>query len=301
MVGWCWCREFRLTEQIASPSQDRSSADTLTVPLLTYILFTDPFRGTTITVSNAAPHRFDVALLPAASEPLSGVTVVVVDVLRATTTIVSALSNGAEKVLPQPSIEAARSAHESIGAGSVMGGERQGKIVDGFHHGNSPLEYTAEAITGKSLILATTNGTVAMEACRSADRVLIGAMVNVDAVAEVVFDMPRVCVMCSGTDRIITSEDVCFAGLLLERVLEKRAAKEISAPFLTDAANIALDHWQTVDRAAADGKPLVESFKTARGGINLVRIGHEADVEFASRIDSFDTVPELDLQKWEIV
>ena len=252
-------------------------------------------------MSNAATHRFDVALLPAAAEPLDGSTVVVVDVLRATTTIVSALSNGAKEVLPQPSIEAARTAHQSIGKNSVMGGERQGKIVDGFHHGNSPLEYTSEAILGRILILATTNGTVAMEACRSADRVLIGAMVNVDAVAEVVYDIPRVCVMCSGTDRIITSEDVCFAGLLLERMLARRAAKNLSAPFLTDAANIALDHWRTVDREVATGKPLVEFFKTARGGINLVRIGHEADVEFASRIDSFDTVPELDLQAWKIV
>ena len=252
-------------------------------------------------MSNAATPRFDVALLPAAAESLNGSTVIVVDVLRATTTIVSALSNGAKEVLPQPSIEAARSAHESIGANSVMGGERQGKIVDGFQHGNSPLEYTPEAITGKSLILATTNGTVAMEACRSADRVLIGAMVNVDAVAEVVFDLPRVSVMCSGTDRIITSEDVCFAGLLLERMLAKRKAKNLSAPNLTDAANIALDHWRSVDREVAAGKPLVEFFKTARGGINLVRIGHEADVAFASRIDSFDTVPELDLQAWKIV
>ncbi len=248
----------------------------------------------------AASHRFDVALLPSAAQPLDGTTVVVVDVLRATSTIIAALFNGATDVLPQPSIEAARTAHQRIGENSVIGGERQGKIVDGFQHGNSPLEYVPEAIKGKHLILATTNGTVAMEACRAADRVLIGAMVNVDAVAEAVFDIPRVCVMCSGTDRIITSEDVCFAGLLLERMIAKRKQKQIPDAFLTDAAHIAIDHWRSVQNAVAAGKPLVDFFKTARGGINLVRIGREADIEFAAQIDRFNTVPELDLNSWKI-
>jgi len=118
------------------------------------------------------PYMIDVALLPSAIKPdqLAGQTVVVVDVLRATSTIVTALHNGCEKVLPQPSIEKAREVHAAISETSVMGGERQGKIVDGFQHGNSPPEYTSEAIAGKTLILATTNGTVAMESCRAADR-----------------------------------------------------------------------------------------------------------------------------------
>ena len=249
---------------------------------------------------NAARDRFDVALLPAAAEPLDRATVVVVDVLRATTTIISALSNGAKEVLPQPSIEAARAAHRQIGDGSVMGGERQGKIVDGFQHGNSPLEYTADAIKDKTLILATTNGTVAMEVCRSADRVLIGAMVNVDAVAEAVYQCERVCVMCSGTDRIITREDVCFAGLLLDRAIEKRTKKGLPPAFLTDAAHIAIDHWRSVETQVAAGKPLADFFRTARGGVNLVRIGHDADVVFAANIDTFNHVPELDLQSWRI-
>lgn len=251
-------------------------------------------------MSTDSPARFDVALLPSAAEPLDGTVVVVVDVLRATTTIISALANGAREVIPQPSIESARESYQRIGANSVMGGERQGKIVDGFHHGNSPLEYTPDAIEGKSLILATTNGTVAMEACRSADKVLIGAMANVDAVADAVFDQDRVCVMCSGTDKIITSEDVCFAGLLAQRVITKRVDKNLPAPFLTDAANMALNHWVAIDKEISAGKKLVDFFRTARGGVNLVRIGHDADVEFAANIDGFDTVPELDLTSWTI-
>lgn len=247
-----------------------------------------------------APFLIDVALLPSAMKPeqLSGHTVVVVDVLRATSTIVSALHHGCQKVLPQPSIELAREVHASIPEESVMGGERQGKIVDGFQHGNSPPEYTAEAIAGKTLVLATTNGTVAMESCRAADRVLIGAMVNVSAVAQELREVERVTVVCSGTDRLITSEDVLFAGLLIQKLLAIRVrAGEVQ---LTDSASIALHHWQVRQQEVESGQPLADFFRQCRGGKNLVRIGHDADVVYASQIDLLDHVPELDLDKWSI-
>ena len=85
----------------------------------------------------------DVALLPSLIEPgsLDQKTVVVVDVLRATTTIIHSLHNGAEQVLPKPSIESARQAHAADPDNRLLGGERGGKIVDGFHNGNSPIEY----------------------------------------------------------------------------------------------------------------------------------------------------------------
>ena len=250
------------------------------------------------------PFILDVALLPSAINPesLAGQTVVVVDVLRATTTIVNALTNGCREVLPQPSIEGARQQHATMTDSSVMCGERQGKIVDGFHHGNSPLEYTPEAIANKSVILATTNGTVAMECCRAADRVFIGAMVNVAAVADRLVDVPRVTVVCSGTDRLITSEDVVFAGLLVERILERRRQANVEESKLTDPANIALDHWRTLKAQIESGAlTLADHFRNCRGGINLVRIGHDADVAFAAQIDVRDRVPELDLASWSIV
>jgi len=253
---------------------------------------------------NKKDHAFiiDVALLPAAIKPeeLAGQTVVVVDVLRATTTIINALHNGCQQVLPQPSIEGARDCHASMPDSSVMCGERNGKIVDGFHHGNSPLEYTTEAIGNKSVVLATTNGTVAMECCRAADRVLIGAMVNVSAVAKQLVNVPRVTVVCSGTDRLITSEDVIFAGLLTQRILELRAEAEIEPTKLTDPATIALHHWQSRKAEMDSGKTLADFFRNCRGGINLVRIGHDADVVFAAQIDVRDRVPELDLLSWSI-
>ena len=248
----------------------------------------------------------DVALLPSLIEPesLSGKTVVVVDVLRATTTIIHALHNGAEKVLPQPSIEAAHAAHANQTGEALLGGERGGKIVDGFHNGNSPVEYTPDVIANKTLILATTNGTVAMERCRSAERVLIGAMVNLAALTDVLIDQPLVTVVCSGTDGWVTSEDVLFGGALMERLVEARTAAGKPIGKLTDTASIALNHWRNtkrnVDNADGSDGTLADVFRNARGGINLVRIGHDPDIVFASKIDKVPVVPELDLEKWSI-
>lgn len=253
---------------------------------------------------NAMQPNFliDVALLPVAIKPetLTGHDVVVVDVLRATTTIINALHNGCQQVLPQPGIEQARACYASMTQPAVIGGERCGKIVDGFHNGNSPEEYTAEVIGGKSLILATTNGTVAMESCRAADRVLIGSMVNVSAAAAKLVESESVTVVCSGTDRLVTSEDILFAGKFVQRLTELRDEKGLGATKLTDPAAVALHHWQAVEREVNAGRKLVEFFQDCRGGINLVRIGHQDDVDFAARIDIRENVPELDLKSWSI-
>ncbi len=262
----------------------------------------NPMSDLALPSLSAASLVLDVALLPSLIEPesLTGRTVVVVDVLRATTTIVHSLHNGAQKVLPQASIDSARKAHAAQPVDALLGGERGGRIVDGFHNGNSPIEYTPELISNKTLVLATTNGTVAMEQCRAAQRILIGAMVNLGAVARVVEDNSLITVVCSGTDGVITSEDVIFAGALMERIIENRQAAGKPTGQLTDTASIAVDHWKNVKQNMKSGTPLAEFFRNARGGINLVKIGHDDDIVFASRIDSLPVVPELDIESWSI-
>lgn len=259
------------------------------------------------------PKRIDVALLPSIVDPeqLRGRTVVVTDVLRATTTTIQALVNGCNQVLPQPSIELAKQCHERT-PDSILGGERGGRIIPGFHQGNSPLEYDRARIGGKSLVLATTNGTVAMERCRLASRVLIGAMINLGAVADQVTAAGEVTIVCSGTDGEITSEDTIFAGALVERILQNQASfgkQSQNGPRpnpihhldqISDMALIALNHWQRTCDQLDKRTTLADLFKVARGGVNLVKIGLDADIEFAARIDEVSVVPELNLHDWSI-
>lgn len=258
------------------------------------------------------PKRIDVALLPSIVEPeqLRGRTVVVTDVLRATTTAIQALVNGCRQVLPQPSIEAAKQCHQQT-PDSILGGERGGRVIPGFHQGNSPLEYNRSRIGGKSLVLATTNGTVAMERCRLASRVLIGAMTNLGAVANRIKADETVTIVCSGTDGEITSEDTIFAGALVERILQNFSStsqtQSGSRPDahrhldqISDMALIALNHWQQTCDQIDKGVRLADLFKVARGGVNLVKIGLDADIEFAARIDEVAVVPELNLVDWAI-
>lgn len=247
--------------------------------------------------------RIDVAFLPdqVEVEQLHQRTVVVTDVLRATTTMIAALANGCQKIWPQPSVEAARKCHLE-NPGAILGGERGGRVIEGFHQGNSPLEYSPDLISGKALILATTNGTVALERCRKAKRVLVGAMVNLSAVAEQISPDQNLTIVCSGTDGEFTSEDVLFAGALVERLVPNDHAFHLleQQDQLSDRAFIALNHWLAIKKTIGNGNTLVDYFRVARGGVNLVKIGMVNDLVFAAEIDSHKNVPSLDLNRWEI-
>ena len=125
-------------------------------------------------------------------------------------------------------------------------------------------------------------------------------MVNLTAVAREVLTDSNLVVLCSGTDRLITSEDVIFAGAFLQRVQELRQQADLPVGKLTDPATIAINHWQTVQRQIDAGTPLAEFFKNARGGINLVKIGHTPDIEFAANIVCLTFVSELNTKTWQI-
>src|SRR5438874_11853400 len=127
-----------------------------------------------------AARQIDVYLLPALVEPaeLAGKTVVVIDVLRATTTIITALANGATQVIPCLEIDEARKAAADFGSPAILGGERGGRPIAGFDLGNSPAEYSREQVAGKTVVFTTTNGTRALLRCKAARRVLLGAFIS---------------------------------------------------------------------------------------------------------------------------
>ncbi len=163
----------------------------------------------------------NVYALPRYVEPveLAGGTVVVIDVLRASTTIIYALDAGAREVVPCLEIADAQKLADQLPTDEiVLGGEREGVLIDGFDLGNSPEDYTPDRVEGKTVIFTTTNGTRAMIHARMADEVLVGAFVNAGAIVDRLVDREKVSILCAGTDGRISEDDAMVAGLLVDRL-----------------------------------------------------------------------------------
>jgi 2-phosphosulfolactate phosphatase len=242
--------------------------------------------------------RINVHFLPqlVAPESLAGGVSIVIDVLRATTTIAAALAAGAREVIPCLEIEDALAAAANLPAGqAVLGGERHGVRIEGFTFGNSPREYTPETVGGKSLVFTTTNGTRAMLHARLADEVWLAAFVNLSAVVQACRPRERVDIVCSGTEGQVTREDVLLAGAIAA-CLTVQAAGD-----LNDQAAIARAAWlQVADMSPAELSAAELSAKVAltlrdtQGGRNLKRLGLERDIDDAAAIDRFALVPQFD-------
>ncbi len=257
------------------------------------------------------PRSIMVHFLPewVAPQALAGECAVVVDVLRASTTIVHALASGAESVIPCLEIEdAVRAANSMPGARAVLGGERGGLPIARFQLGNSPAEYTPESVGGRRVVFTTTNGTKALLRCCVARRVIVGALVNAAAVASALANEHRVHILCAGTRGSISLEDVMAAGCLVERFASESAADE-----LDDSALVARNVWRScigspgirASMAGADRsvpqlpmemlrERLTAAMRQSHGGRNLMDIGLADDIRVAAMLDAFDHVPVFD-------
>jgi 2-phosphosulfolactate phosphatase len=246
---------------------------------------------------DAAMNELRVHLLPELVEPadLAGRTVVVIDVLRATTTICHALAAGAKAVMPCLEINEARAKAAAIGAGAVLGGERLGLRIDGFDLGNSPTEYTRETVGGRTVVFTTTNGTKAMLRAREAANLFLGAFVNVSAVVEAVAAHDRVDLVCAGTRDQVTAEDALFAGAVADRV---GSGEWGVGSELNDQARLARDAWRSF---VAAGVPLAATLRECQGGRNLIAEGFDADIDTAAVVDQFTIVPRFDFATRRIV
>ncbi|MHB8145682.1 MAG: 2-phosphosulfolactate phosphatase [Vulcanimicrobiaceae bacterium] len=226
--------------------------------------------------------RIQVAL--ACTEPIGQAdAVVVIDVLRATTVVVAALANGAAGIIPVRGIEEARSIANA--QGGMLGGEFENKRIDGFDLGNSPLEYTREAISGRRIVLRTTNGTRAIAAVEhSGARVLCAALVNVAAVANHVVQQRyrSIVLLCAGQDGRFSLEDFACAGAIV------RAIMNIDPHVEADDAGLAAR--LLFDRERSNLAGLLAVGNHAR---DLQALAGDADLAFAARLDAFDVVPEL--------
>lgn len=221
------------------------------------------------------------------SERLRGTVSVVIDLLRASTTITTALENGASNVLPCREVSQAQKKadelpHEQI----LLGGERQGKLIEGFDLDNSPSAYTPERVDGKTIIFTTTNGTAAIERAAAADRVLIGCFANINALIDLLIrDGRPVHLICAGTDGAVSLEDVMCAGAIATGIWAHVGNPDIA----DDSALMAMTLF---DSAAEDAETYQRTLRQSRGARNLSRIGLEKDIEIASRWDTCGLVPE---------
>lgn len=228
-----------------------------------------------------------VHLLPTLFSPTDLVDsiAVVIDILRATTTIVHALAAGAREVVPFGEIEAALTAAKSAQPGTfLLGGERHGTRIPGFDLDNSPWSYTHEVMADKRLLFTTTNGTRALGRCNHAEVVFAGAFSNRQALAHQLRELRLpVHLVCAGTDGHITSEDVLFAGSIVDLLLE-------SADYvhLDDETLMALALWRGIEQNSTG---ILEVFQCSRGGRNLLELGFDRDLERAAECDLFEIVP----------
>ncbi len=241
------------------------------------------------------------AFVPEAS--LEGSTAVVIDVLRATTTIATALAAGAAAVVPCLEIDdAIRRVGQCPAGTAVLGGERSGVKIEGFALGNSPAEYTTASIGGKTVVFTTTNGTRALGKCQGAKQVLLAALVNLSAVADKLAECEQVDLICAGTDGQPTREDLMVAGAICQQLTADQSWT------LDDMALVARDAWREAVLSKApewelDSVPpsLVTSvLAQSRGGANLIQLGMADDVALAARIDVLPVVPVFDVATGEI-
>jgi len=241
-----------------------------------------------------------VHLLPTLFEPeeVRGGTAVIIDVLRASTTMTHALANGAQSIIPVAEVDQARHAATGFPAADVLlGGERDGVLIEGFDLDNNPFAYSPEVVSGKKIVFTTSNGTRALLRAAEADRILIGSFVNLQAVVNVLAaDTRPIHLICAGSQGRITLEDVLCAGGICNRLQvwsdEHGAGDDFDCD--DDQTQLALDHYWF--RAAApednDSAPIFEAMTMSRGGRNCVRLGFEDQIARAATYDLFDFVPE---------
>jgi 2-phosphosulfolactate phosphatase len=224
-----------------------------------------------------------VALCPSeirriSATDLSEVTAVVFDVLRATSSIITGLASGVEAIIPVGSLEEAR-ARKLKDPDLLLAGERGGFPPEGFDLGNSPEEF--ERLNGRNVVMTTTNGTAAIESMQKASKVLIGALVNIDALADYLFTHPprSLLLVCAGTGDEFSLEDAVAAGALVARLSDDER--------LSDSAIITRSLYEQV------GDDLHEWLRQTQNGRALRKIGKDADITWCARLSVYDLVCQL--------
>jgi 2-phosphosulfolactate phosphatase len=223
------------------------------------------------------------AEMPSTVEPEAAV---VIDVLRATTTIAWALRNGAEAVQAFADLDDLKAAAEAWPAEQrLLLGERGGQKLEGFDLGNSPVAVTRDVVQGKRLFMSTTNGTRALDRAREVPLLLTAALPNRGAVASRLIDRrpASLAIIGSGWEGSYSMEDSLAAGALIERLQQNGGATVVIG---NDEATAALALWKQYSSDPEAG------LRCATHGQRLIRLGnHDADFLCCAGLDQLDVVP----------
>lgn len=225
------------------------------------------------------------AALVESSRAVRGRQAVIIDTLRATSVMLTALRHGARAILPVAEVEDALQFRRTLEQ-VLLCGERGGEIIPGFDMGNSPFEYTKEAVEGQTLVMTTTNGTRAVLATQGASVRMIGAMINAPAVAQVLSERGGdVTIVCAGTAGLFTREDALTAGAILHDLSQCRRVE------LDDLGQVCVELYeQAVARPGGLAADLLHCTHAQR----LKGLGFERDIEYCMQHGSVPDVAYYD-------
>ncbi|MCS6824528.1 MAG: 2-phosphosulfolactate phosphatase [Cytophagaceae bacterium] len=209
---------------------------------------------------------------------VEGKVVVVVDILRATSCMTTALAFGMKSIIPVATIEECRAYKEK---GYLAAAERDGKTVEGFDFGNSPYTYMDSSFKGKKLAVTTTNGTLAITKSKNAHKVIIGSFLNLSSVTNYLMQQDRdVLIVCSGWKGKLNLEDTVFAGAIIDIVKDT---------FNTDNDS-AIAAYALYDLVRKDIKGFLKKASHVKRlkGLNIKR-----DIIYCLQVDLYNVLPEL--------
>lgn len=209
-------------------------------------------------------------------------TVVVIDMLRATSVITTAVMNGCKEVIPTLTIEEALKKRDEIGKENcILGGERKAVKIDGFDFSNSPLEYTEDKVKGKTIILSTTNGTRTLTSCLSAEKIYTGCILNGGAIAKkLVEENHDVVIVNSGTNGQFSMDDYICTGFILKEMMNLT-----SKLYLSDIAKSAVKAYEF--------QPDILSYiKDARHYNVMLNLNLQKDIKYCVQKNITKVVPQ---------
>ncbi|MFV1883951.1 MAG: 2-phosphosulfolactate phosphatase [Balneola sp.] len=215
-------------------------------------------------------------------EDLRGKSAVIIDILRASSSIVTAVNNGAKKIIPVEDMSDAMKIARTMDQNDyLLCGEKDGVKIEGYHLGNSPQEYTKEVVGDKTLIINTTNGTRAIKKANLANRIYIGSFLNQKAILNALAEHDdEVVLICSGWRGRLALEDTMFAGSLIHKLCKGNLPEKTK-----DGAKVAFGLFEKF------GDDLEETIRQSDHAHRLRNLVPEDDVPFCCQVDKFSVLP----------